>query len=149
MSRLSTGTNRLRVSVHWLQQHFLSMIAAPAALIVGVSSTVYYWTTARGALTAERRAAKDEYQAAFAAYRQTVLNAFSQVAANLQVLGTDAGSLHTQQRALDSASARSLSPNKPMRPATPDTCRCWMRSGCISRHSSGRCRRTVNAMLML
>jgi NodT family efflux transporter outer membrane factor (OMF) lipoprotein len=58
-----------------------------------------------GALTAERRAAQDEYQAAFAAYRQTVLNAFSQVAASLQALGNDAESLLTQQQALESASA--------------------------------------------
>ena len=58
-----------------------------------------------GALSAERRAAQDEYQAAFAAYRQTVLNAFSQVAASLQALGNDAESLLTQQRALESASA--------------------------------------------
>ncbi|HEY3654155.1 MAG TPA: HlyD family secretion protein [Steroidobacteraceae bacterium] len=47
MSRRRTGTSRLRVSAHWLRQHFLSMIVAPAALILGVSSTVYYWTTAR------------------------------------------------------------------------------------------------------
>jgi membrane fusion protein (multidrug efflux system) len=47
MSRLSTGTSRLRVSVHWLRQHFLSMIAAPAALIFAAGWTVYYWTTAR------------------------------------------------------------------------------------------------------
>lgn len=58
-----------------------------------------------GALTAQRRAAQDEYQSAFAAYRQTVLNAFSQVAASLQALGNDADSLLTQQRALESASA--------------------------------------------
>jgi membrane fusion protein (multidrug efflux system) len=47
MSRLRTGTSRLRVRVNWLRQHFLSMIAAPAALILGMSSAVYYWTTAR------------------------------------------------------------------------------------------------------
>jgi membrane fusion protein (multidrug efflux system) len=47
MSRQRTGTSRLRVSVLWLRQHFLSMIVAPAALIFGVSSTVYYWTAAR------------------------------------------------------------------------------------------------------
>jgi membrane fusion protein (multidrug efflux system) len=47
MSRRRTGTSRLRVSVHWLRQHFLSMIAAPAALIFGVSWAVYYWTTTR------------------------------------------------------------------------------------------------------
>jgi NodT family efflux transporter outer membrane factor (OMF) lipoprotein len=58
-----------------------------------------------GTLSAERRAAKAEYQAAFAAYQETVLNAFSQVAASLQALGNDADSLSTQQRALESAGA--------------------------------------------
>ncbi len=58
-----------------------------------------------GTLSAERRAAEADYQAAFAAYQQTVLNAFSQVAASLQALGNDADSLSTQRRALQSASA--------------------------------------------
>jgi NodT family efflux transporter outer membrane factor (OMF) lipoprotein len=58
-----------------------------------------------GTLTAERRAAQDEYRAAYAAYRQTVLEAFSQVAAALQALDNDAASLSTQQQALQSAGA--------------------------------------------
>jgi NodT family efflux transporter outer membrane factor (OMF) lipoprotein len=58
-----------------------------------------------GTLSAERRAAQADYQAAFAAYQQTVLTAFSQVAASLQALGNDADSLSTQQRALESATA--------------------------------------------
>jgi NodT family efflux transporter outer membrane factor (OMF) lipoprotein len=58
-----------------------------------------------GALKAEQRAAQDEYQAAFAAYQQTVLNAFGQVADALQALGNDADFLSAQQRALDSAGA--------------------------------------------
>jgi NodT family efflux transporter outer membrane factor (OMF) lipoprotein len=58
-----------------------------------------------GALTAERRAAQDEYRAAFAAYRQTILEAFSQVAAALQALDNDAALLSTQQQALQSAGA--------------------------------------------
>jgi NodT family efflux transporter outer membrane factor (OMF) lipoprotein len=58
-----------------------------------------------GALQAEQRAARDEYQAAFAAYQQTVLNAFGQVADSLQALGNDADFLNAQQRALDSAGA--------------------------------------------
>jgi outer membrane protein TolC len=58
-----------------------------------------------GTLTAERRVAEDEYRAAFAAYQQTVLEAFSQVAAALQALGNDAASLSTQQHALQSAGA--------------------------------------------
>ena len=58
-----------------------------------------------GALTAERRAAQDEYRAAFATYQQTVLDAFSQVAAALEALGNDAALLGTQQQALESAGA--------------------------------------------
>lgn len=58
-----------------------------------------------GTLRAERLAAQADYQAAFAAYQQTVLDAFSQVAVSLQALGNDADSLGTQQRALESASA--------------------------------------------
>jgi NodT family efflux transporter outer membrane factor (OMF) lipoprotein len=70
-------------------------------LLGGLTAPVFHG----GTLTAERRAAADEYQAAFAAYRQTVLEAFSQVAAALQSLGTDAASLRTQQQALESAGA--------------------------------------------
>lgn len=58
-----------------------------------------------GTLSAERRSAQAEYQAAFAAYQQTVLNAFSEVVVTLQALGNDADSLSSQQRALESASA--------------------------------------------
>jgi NodT family efflux transporter outer membrane factor (OMF) lipoprotein len=58
-----------------------------------------------GALKAEQRAAQDEYQAAFASYQQTVLNAFGQVATALQTLGSDADFLNTQARALESAGA--------------------------------------------
>jgi outer membrane protein TolC len=70
-------------------------------LLGGLTTPIFHG----GALKAERRAAQDEYQAAFAAYQQTVLNAFGQVAAALQSLGNDAESLSTQQRALDSAGA--------------------------------------------
>jgi NodT family efflux transporter outer membrane factor (OMF) lipoprotein len=70
-------------------------------LLGGLTAPIFHG----GALTARRRAAQDEYQAAFAAYQQTVLNAFGQVADILQALGNDADSLHTQRRALDSASA--------------------------------------------
>jgi NodT family efflux transporter outer membrane factor (OMF) lipoprotein len=58
-----------------------------------------------GTLTAERRAAQDEYRAAFAAYQETVIEAFSQVAATLQALTNDAESVSTQQHALQSAGA--------------------------------------------
>ena len=70
-------------------------------LLGGLTTPIFHG----GALTAQRRAAEDEYQAAFAAYQQTVLNAFAQVADTLQALGNDADSLRAQRRALDSASA--------------------------------------------
>jgi NodT family efflux transporter outer membrane factor (OMF) lipoprotein len=70
-------------------------------LLGGLTAPIFHG----GALKAERRAAQDEYRAAFAAYQQTVLNAFGQVAAALQALGNDADFLNAQQRALDSAGA--------------------------------------------
>jgi NodT family efflux transporter outer membrane factor (OMF) lipoprotein len=58
-----------------------------------------------GTLNAEKRAAVQDYQAAIGAYRETVLEAFGQVADMLQALKNDRESLSTQQRALESASA--------------------------------------------
>ena len=68
-------------------------------LLGGLTAPIFHG----GALNAERRAEQDEYQGAFAAYQQTVLNAFGQVAAALQTLVNDAELLGAQQRALDSA----------------------------------------------
>jgi NodT family efflux transporter outer membrane factor (OMF) lipoprotein len=70
-------------------------------LLAGLTAPVFHG----GTLTAERRAAQDEYAAAFAAYRQTILDAFSQVAGSLQALTNDVDSLSAQQHALQSASA--------------------------------------------
>jgi NodT family efflux transporter outer membrane factor (OMF) lipoprotein len=70
-------------------------------LLAGLTVPVFHG----GTLTAERRAARSEYEAALAAYRQTVLDAFSQVAASLQALSNDADSLSAQQHAQQSASA--------------------------------------------
>jgi NodT family efflux transporter outer membrane factor (OMF) lipoprotein len=70
-------------------------------LLGGLTAPIFHG----GALSAERRAAQDEYQADFAAYQETVLNAFGQVAAALQSLVNDAELLSAQQRALDSAGA--------------------------------------------
>jgi NodT family efflux transporter outer membrane factor (OMF) lipoprotein len=70
-------------------------------LLGGLTAPIFHG----GALKAERRAAQDEFQAAFAAYQQTVLVAFSQVASTLQAVGNDADSLNAQQLALDSAGA--------------------------------------------
>ncbi len=56
-----------------------------------------------GALNAEKRAAQQDYEAAFGAYRETVLEAFGQVADTLQALSNDREALTAQQRALESA----------------------------------------------
>jgi NodT family efflux transporter outer membrane factor (OMF) lipoprotein len=58
-----------------------------------------------GTLNAARRAAVEDYQAAFGTYRETVLEAFGQVADMLQALTNDREALSTQQRALESARA--------------------------------------------
>jgi NodT family efflux transporter outer membrane factor (OMF) lipoprotein len=70
-------------------------------LLGGLTAPIFHG----GGLQAKRRAARDDYQATFAAYQQTVLNAFGQVAAGLQALDNDAESLSAQQRALESAVA--------------------------------------------
>jgi NodT family efflux transporter outer membrane factor (OMF) lipoprotein len=60
-----------------------------------------------GRLSAERRAAVDNYKASLAVYRQTILTAFGEVGDRLQSLSNDADRLHAQQAAADTAS-RSL-----------------------------------------
>ena len=57
-----------------------------------------------GRLSAEKRAAVENYQAALAVYRQTILTAFGNVADRLQALANDADRLHAQQAAADTAS---------------------------------------------
>jgi NodT family efflux transporter outer membrane factor (OMF) lipoprotein len=62
-----------------------------------------------GALLAQKRAAVDAFQGAFANYKQTVLTSFGQVADTLQALAHDAQLLDAERRALESAeSALSL-----------------------------------------
>ncbi len=56
-----------------------------------------------GTLTAQQRAAKDALDAAWAAYRQTVLQAFGQVADQLQALAHDDEAVKSQLAALASA----------------------------------------------
>lgn len=71
------------------------------SLIGGLAAPLFHG----GALSANRRAAVDAYDAAFAQYQQTVLKAFQQVADNLHGLTNAADSIRTQQQALDSANA--------------------------------------------
>jgi len=95
---------QVRLTADWAQEGLLSGGAANAwGLIGGVTAPVFHG----GALTAQRRAAQDDYQAAFARYQLVVLKSFSQVADTLHALEHDADALDTQQQALASAS-RSL-----------------------------------------
>jgi NodT family efflux transporter outer membrane factor (OMF) lipoprotein len=56
-----------------------------------------------GTLSAQRRAAKDAFDASWAAYRQTVIAAFGQVADQLQALAHDAEAITMQRAAVASA----------------------------------------------
>lgn len=58
-----------------------------------------------GALTAQRQAAVDAFEAQLGIYRQTVLQAFGQAADTLRALQHDADALAAQRTALDSAQA--------------------------------------------
>jgi NodT family efflux transporter outer membrane factor (OMF) lipoprotein len=84
--------------------------AADAGTFFASSSTI--WSLASGiaapvfeggALRAARRGAVDAFDAAFATYRETVLQAFGQVADVLQALAHDADLVADQRRALDVA----------------------------------------------
>jgi NodT family efflux transporter outer membrane factor (OMF) lipoprotein len=56
-----------------------------------------------GALRAQKQAAVDAFDGAYASYKQTVLTSFGQVADSLQALSHDAELLEAEHRALDSA----------------------------------------------
>ena len=60
-----------------------------------------------GRLSAEKRAAVENYQASLALYRQTILTAFGNVADRMQALSNDADRLHAQEAAASTA-AQSL-----------------------------------------
>jgi len=60
-----------------------------------------------GRLSAQKRAAVDNYQAQLASYRQTILTAFGDVADRLQALANDADRLKAQAEAVETA-AQSL-----------------------------------------
>jgi NodT family efflux transporter outer membrane factor (OMF) lipoprotein len=57
-----------------------------------------------GKLSAERRAALDNYKASLAVYRQTILTAFGDVGDRLQALANDADRLHAEAASADTAS---------------------------------------------
>jgi NodT family efflux transporter outer membrane factor (OMF) lipoprotein len=79
------------------------LIAGPAgaawSLVGGITAPIFHG----GALSAQVRAARDAYQAAFAQYQQTVLVAFRQIADTLHALQNDADAVTAQHQALNSA----------------------------------------------
>jgi NodT family efflux transporter outer membrane factor (OMF) lipoprotein len=77
------------------------------SLVGGITAPIFHG----GALSAQRRAAQDAYQAAFAQYQQTVLTAFRQVADTLHALQNDADAVMAQRQALNSAT-KSLGLNR-------------------------------------
>jgi NodT family efflux transporter outer membrane factor (OMF) lipoprotein len=91
---------RITLSSGWAEEGLMSGGTATAwSLIGGITAPIFHG----GTLTARKRAAQDEYQAAFARYQLVVLNSFAQVADTLHALDHDAEALETQQQALTSA----------------------------------------------
>jgi NodT family efflux transporter outer membrane factor (OMF) lipoprotein len=91
---------RVTLSSGWAEEGLLSGGTATAwSLIGGLTGPIFHG----GTLSAQRRAAEDEYQAALARYQLVVLNSFAQVANTLHALDHDAEALQTQQQALASA----------------------------------------------
>jgi len=68
-------------------------------LLGGVTNPIFHG----GALKAQKQAAIDAFRASLATYRQTVLQAFGQVADNLRALGHDAQLIEATRHALDVA----------------------------------------------
>ncbi|HEY2048901.1 MAG TPA: efflux transporter outer membrane subunit [Caulobacteraceae bacterium] len=93
---------RFTISTMAAEQGLLAGPAGAAwSLIGGMSAPIFHG----GALTANKRAAQDEYKAAYAQYQQTVLISFRQVADTLHALSNSADEVRTQEAALASADA--------------------------------------------
>jgi NodT family efflux transporter outer membrane factor (OMF) lipoprotein len=91
---------RITLSSGWAESALLS--GGPVAgwsLIGGITAPIFHG----GALSAQRRAAQDDYQAAFAQYQLIVLRSFGQVADTLHALEHDAEALQTDETQLGSA----------------------------------------------
>jgi NodT family efflux transporter outer membrane factor (OMF) lipoprotein len=80
---------------------FSGPAGAAWSVIGGLTAPIFHG----GALTAHRREMQEGYQATFAHYQQTVLEAFRQVADNLHGLSNAEEEVRTEQQALDSADA--------------------------------------------
>jgi NodT family efflux transporter outer membrane factor (OMF) lipoprotein len=77
----------------------------PASSVWSIGSQLLVPVFHGGALEAQQRAAVDAYDGALAAYKQTVLISFGQVADVMQALKHDGELLEAQRRALESAEA--------------------------------------------
>ena len=81
------------------------LISGPAgaawSLVGGMTAPIFHG----GSLTARRKAAEQAYQASFADYQQTVLEAFQQVADTLHGLGNAADRVRAERQALESANS--------------------------------------------
>jgi len=93
---------RFTLSANIAHQGLLNGPAGAAwSLVGGLAAPIFHG----GALSANKRAAQDAYQAAYAQYQQTVLLAFQQVADSLHDLSNSADAVRAQQQALASANA--------------------------------------------
>lgn len=93
---------RFTLSANVAEQGLLTGPAGAAwSLVGGLAAPIFHG----GSLTANKRAAEDGYQAAYAQYQQTVLVSFQQVADNLHAMSNSADAVRTQAQALTSADA--------------------------------------------
>lgn len=93
---------RFTLSANVAEQGLLTGPAGAAwSLVGGVAAPIFHG----GSLRANKRAAEDGYQAAYAEYQQTVLVSFQQVADSLHALSNSADAVRTQDQALASADA--------------------------------------------
>jgi NodT family efflux transporter outer membrane factor (OMF) lipoprotein len=91
---------RFNLSANIAEQGLLGGPAGAAwGLIGGLTAPIFHG----GALSANQRAARDDYQTAFAQYQQTVLTAFQQIADTLHAMKNGADAVTAQQHALSSA----------------------------------------------
>jgi NodT family efflux transporter outer membrane factor (OMF) lipoprotein len=76
--------------------NFFENVSSGWGVGVGMAAPIFHG----GTLTARQRAAQDAFDAAWAGYRQVVIQAFGQVADLLQALAHDDEAVHSQQQAL-------------------------------------------------
>ncbi len=113
-----------------------SALFGPAGRAWSVGASITAPLFHGGALWYQRKAAVDAFDESNAAYRQTVLSAFAQVADTLRALDHDATALDAQARAMRGGSRRSST-----RRARPAICRCCSPISNIGRRGSRGCRR--------